>query len=482
MFQEVNNQNKNQSDVLQKKSFKYFPFNELPRNLRFLKGRTIDDKFEWLPLAELHENFQKNNNKRLRKAIQDYFQRNFLTTSFIYRSYNKTRNLYREDNDKIQMNGFERLIPNIVIVEDEDIDYVQRNCKSLKKIIFDNDDLNGFQTESIKHILEKLEAVEMMCDLDCSFDDFFLKFCKNLKYLIICYSCSVYENVMIGTENDWLRNKYPLLQYVEFSYYSLCKLKNDEIKIFFENNPNIRTFATDAKYLLENSSMLMETRAQLNVLSIDTKNHFRYELTSNDRENLYDLLKELYNLGFYKRLHLLNMTYDDSNGKLTSIQAYISKLDMFYYPKTKSCESIHPNMENLKVLGVQYIDQNLDFLDLIKRWSTLERICFNGTTGTTLQDIYEIVSHCANLKSIKINIFFVYYDVKDVSLDLLMLNKNRQSLARAKKVEIFVQEGTFLKTKKFTKGITNLSLIQLKLYDSYPWDGYKCDTLSESNY
>lgn len=432
----------------------------LPWCLRKHKGGKLEYKFEWLTLAELHQVYVDH--KELRDAIHRYFQQNYSNTHFICRKGNIYS--YRPTHTtNYKMNGFSGLISWMTICNDEDIEFVKNNCYSLENVAF-YCDLKAFQTKSMKNILEKLVTVEMDCDLFCDFHDFFLEFCPNLKHLTI--GGRQKGNILIGTTNKWLLNEYPTIEYFELDYRQCDGSQIDEIKIFFEKNPNIRTFATDLHFLRTNKSVFMEFRTKFDVLSITN-----YSSLLNYDE-LHNLLIEFRKIGFYKRL-CLNLNFAGSENSIEKLTS-ISELEILFYSNVKSL--MNRNMDNLRAIYLysHYCsDHNGSFVkNVLCKCPSLERI---GFLMTNFRCLYELVCNFPNLKSIKMK---MYFGAPFTSIDISMLNDERKRLAGPSKIIIYVEEGTFLETKSASpNGITNLSLVQLKRSDSYEWTDHICNTL-----
>lgn len=80
-------------------------------------------------------------------------------------------------------------------------------------------------------------------------------------------------------------------------------------------------------------------------------------------------------------------------------------------------------------------------------------------------DILRIIQQIKNLRKIKI-LGFRSAEI----LELNVLNREREKLADARKVTIYVPDAVYLATKWATKnGTTNFNLIEMKRSNSYEW-------------
>lgn len=138
--------------------------------------------------------------------------------------------------------------------------------------------LSRNKIEYLKETLSKLDSLKLYhCSAYGEFYAELLNFCTSLKRLYLGLplgKCLDYfekthfhDGIMIGTGNDWLLRKYPTLEHLE-----LCQpepFKINELKSFFDQNPNIRSFGINDTLLLKNKESLLSSEALIgNVVSV----------------------------------------------------------------------------------------------------------------------------------------------------------------------------------------------------------------------
>lgn len=164
---------------------------------------------------------------------------------------------------------------------------------------------DGF--EYIKKILNVVEVLELNeCAVNGEFHASCLKYCPNVKSLSVTRSSQTHDkSVIIGTDNRWLYRKYKSIENLEL--IEIHKMNENELELFFQRNPNIRSFSTDTKSLWDNRQTFIKTGITLETLAVDifqtiTFDHNNDPLSMVDY--IYYLLDELYKQGSYKHLHL----------------------------------------------------------------------------------------------------------------------------------------------------------------------------------
>lgn len=145
--------------------------------------------------------------------------------------------------------------------------------------------------ECIKDVLKGVEVLEMSgCLFNGDVYENYLKYCPKLKSLSVSISSRTRDkNIIIGNGNDWLFRRYLTLRNLELIEFS--GLKMNELKVFFDKNPNMRTFSADSKSLWVNRHSLLNSSIRLDTLAIDI-----YQST------IYNRLKQSTN--FIDWLHL----------------------------------------------------------------------------------------------------------------------------------------------------------------------------------
>lgn len=297
-----------------------------------------------------------------------------------------------------------------------------------KKIIyFESYDLNDNNINLTKDIETSLGQVEtIIVNIRGDHPLNFLKYCTQLKYLTIFdYSLNI--------NSEFLLHRYPALVGVKMT------LINQNMKSFFELNPNIRIWSTDCHSLFRNQLWIRKSSIKLDQLIVNTQ------------KNCCNLLKHFYDKGFYRRLHLRI----DAESKANTLNR-VSKLKQL----EKLCvwvgkNLIFPPFPHLKELIVKFMTEKHCIM-LPYSFPNLESIEFHSNYfDSHFTYIRNFIRYSRKLKHIKLPNLETFHKI-----DFVSLNELRKLLPGAEKVTIFVIEDLYLEYKWTRK--TNLSMIQLK--------------------
>lgn len=93
-----------------------------------------------------------------------------------------------------------------------------------------------------------------------------------MRKFILCITGadSIYGNdfkIIVGTDNSWLRRKYPTFEH--FELITPKEFKIDELQTFSEQNVNLKRFATSLEKILENKNAFVNIQLNLDVLSVN---------------------------------------------------------------------------------------------------------------------------------------------------------------------------------------------------------------------
>lgn len=318
--------------------------------------------------------------------------------------------------------------------------------------IFAND------VECLREILLNLDVLEVD---QCNFNGEFklLEFCPNVSRLSV--SRSSYDRdhaIIVGTGNEWLTKKYHSLEHLELT--DLYEFKKDEFKLFFQQNPNIRSFSTDAKSLLVNRRAFLSADAKLNKLAIDFHHPNNINAEADPLfvvNSLYNLLLELHEKEFYQNLHIF-VTFVDRHNCMQKL-FLLEPLEML----GGFVISIENPLMKLKELDINK-GAELNGIEIIPiKVPKLESISFSEATS---DDILTFICHSSKLRIIKVDLLLDGTHLKNGILNLVALNKEREKLTNARKVVIYVNESVFLSTK-WTHNVMNFKKIELRRGDSF---------------
>lgn len=408
-----------------------------------LKMDHFEEVFDSLYLKELFVFGQTC--KRLRALVAHYFQEYY-------------KNVYISCTDKgihvgdWKITGFSPCIRNMTISGDNWQQTIASNrFNALTDITLEDVSLTEDKIACIKDILGKTETVRLNdCKVNNEFFASFLAHCTSIKELHVRIPQLEPSEIIIGTDNNWLLHEYPTLERLDLlSLSNVSKIK--ELKTFFEQNPTVKSFLTTSEFLWSNKDIIQATKTNLDVLVVVVSR------TERIRSSLYVLLKDLYDKGFYKQLkmHIAGIDQRDvtamvSNGGLVEL----------YPTKISSGIDLCP-LVNLKVLYLgDGINGSFDLESLATALVNLERLEYKMADRYYT---YPFLRLSIKLKEIKISLML---DCIFDPVQLLNMNKEREKLANARKVVIYVPEYVFMMNK--LEDETSLSLVELKRSE---WDG-----------
>lgn len=296
----------------------------------------------------------------------------------------------------------------------------------------------------LEEILSHVETIEIECEFPrCDFYDEFLKRCTNLRNLMIRM-----PHLSVGGDKKWLHQHYPTMEHIGFECNSQCI----ELKGFLEKNPNVKIISTTFTAIWENREWLLTSDIHIDrlILCKGFLSNVHIELACN-------VLNQLHERGFYKRLHLYY--YERDVNVLPQITSLQSVESLLYFGSGWSHLSSFNCLKELHILD--FFDEiNLDALT--NSLINLRRICIHFTS---FDNILPLIRHCPKLKQIRITFLQILNGSNNEKIDLLALNDERAKLPNATKITIFLNEQIFLQNK-WNQPI-NLDLIALKRHLSW---------------
>lgn len=408
------------------------------------------DLFEYLWLMELYMLGQTC--KQMHKWTGNYFKYHFKTTSN-HISENGICLFYMG----IDTSGFNEFITHTVHsgVNINELRYLQRHTNdfaSVNHLCLSNTEIDATRIECLKNVLAKLESVHLkeftMWQVFGDFYDIFLQYCTKLKHLKITKDQGDVCSILRRWRNPWLLREYPNLETVHFEMRRPIRV--NRLWSLFEGNPNIRSFGTNVTLLWTNRHELLESNVKLDKLYVIRGIGCENVLTEGVQQ-LYQLLNQLHEQGFYKRLH-----FNVDHFKKQDSQHLLSLHGLERLIIKDQLNGIFdlPKMMNLKVLG---LPRHMSSKDIEILAASLENLEYLYIDEMKRIDISTIIAQMPRLKQ-----FHVVVEDKG-SLNLVALNKQRERLRGACKVTIFVAQDVYLMTKwKVPNGSIHLSLVDMK--------------------
>lgn len=397
--------------------------------------------FSWLSVRDLHAFGQTC--KTMQKVTGEFFQENYPATPI------RCENDGTYSMNAGQISGFISYIEKVSIFGSSTtrLRYISANCDQLKRLHLDIT-LTGPKIKSIKQMLGKMEVIEIE---NFTFTDKlfkrFLKQCTSLKRLAV-------RDIHQKTENKWLQRKYPHLVHFELTPWEVFEI--NELQAFFEQNPQVRSFSTNANCLWVNRNIFIGSDVQLDDLAIEIDASLEIDIGS-----FCSLLDALFEQSFYKRLHLYVENVDQ---KTVHQMAALHALVKLYVANTTSDTDLSC-LVNLEELGI-HVGSTVSNLDAVaKGLINLERVYFYYASS---DHILPFIQHSPKLKRIKVRNMESGEHYDGNILYMYGLSKERSELEDAHKITIYLEEDLYLNTK-WTIDKTHFDHINIERGESFEW-------------
>ncbi|XP_031622120.1 uncharacterized protein LOC116340070 [Contarinia nasturtii] len=420
--------------------------------------------FDWLSLEELHS-FGRTC-KHFQRLTGEYFKWKYQNVKCSLNNHNyrnvdfgvNDSNVRFEYIDGKELVGFIPFIQILMLCNlklDASFRYVVENIKSIKSMSFWNARFVDLDLKMMKNSLSSVEVVKFLttCNLDGTFFETFLKLCVKLKRLTIDTNAG----------NTWLLHKYPTLKYLKLTHCDT--LVNGELTTFFQQNPNVRSFSTTEKILMQHRDSFIANNIELDDLTI---------LGVDDMNEFCVVMNDLYRRGVYKRLHLKTATTECLENLPGLVTLHIDTYDYVEMPKLDGVTELvfqpHNNGPACR-MNMEEVSMNL---------KNLERIF---TPETNEEYMNAFIRNSAKLKEIKTDAISQYGDYGRFyeRINVVAMNNERKKLNGAHKVTIYLEEKDYLAKDheerdyffiKWKHNKTDFGLIEVKRKESYEgvWD------------
>lgn len=404
--------------------------------------------FDWLSLADIE--IVAATCKRLQAIAGDYY-RNYLSAK-----------LFKVDKCDKSLSPF---IQNVEIR----LNYVRwSNYKAIKCIKLKDDCLAIARAKPFQKILNNVESVVLFCNFPSNLYASFLKHCKNLKRLALQ---NTRDKTIRDNYNDWLTKRYPQLEHIEISSTYFGEITN--VHTFLKRNSHIKSLSVDFVFIYYMEDHLLKRDIKLDDLALtfelfDEEDFCEYDNKEEAHKATFDLLHQLYDRGFYKRLHI----YDGINGESTRTNHLLNLpgLETICYGRSWGCLTERflytdlnrfAHLKELKlyarysIAALQNLATNLPNLERLYLWNA------------EFNDIVPFVQH--SMKLSKIGIGSRSLDrLFTEKTNLIKLNMEREQLFGSKRIIIYVEEWVYLHLK-WQENTVDMKMIELRRKDSYDW-------------
>lgn len=428
----------------------------------------FDEIFEWLSQEDLDALGQTC--KVMQLVTGDYFQRTFPALPAIVGDdglyvNNSIRTL--SSRTPCKLHSFDKFMKKISISENAQsvgdgvgmFCYVGSNCmKSIKHIQFRNVYLGQMELEWIGKILENIETITFEdCVIQKPFYKKFPKLCGNLR------SLNVKDCRWITTDAngiDWLHYKYAKLEHFGWIQRDIIELKS-----LVQLNPKIRSFSTSFSSCVQSYTGLR--KGDLNEID-----DLYIELDDWNRDlfyqDIYNQLNVIYELGGYKRLHIITSYFDNGLFEKMSLLQGLYSLSLHEINDRYTL----PKLEQLKELNIRYINLDIN-TEMIKQneyinsklFKNIERVYFKFTKFIHL---IPFLYFAPTLRAVKMGIILDRQNFSSC-IDLREIDSRRKNLKNARKVTIYVDDNVYIPTKWINPKI-EFKYVEMKRANAQEWN------------
>lgn len=408
-----------------------------------------DEIFDYLSLKDLHS-FGLTC-KGMQRVTGEYFKRNFkqcekfTNDDGIYTVYSDHQGVI---NQRTHTSGFNQYIYNISYYYEtkEPLRYIQSHSSEFDSIGSIYLVCTHIDKQKMKYFLKLLPKVENVTLHQCTMykNDIYeimLKFCENMKSLIILDDLNIINNHI---NRSWFDKIFAQLEHITLDPRYTDKL--DQLSTFLERNPNIQSFSTSASFLWANNEQLLSSNVKLTTFDVD----FTKNISHIDMQKMHHILNELREKGFYKHLHLTVPHLDQQFCERIFSLRGIEKLVL-----SKFTEIYQLNrLTSLKKLSLPSGLKANDIDILATSLVNLEMVSINSISSNDLLPFMRC--------SMKLKQLYAYLNDGCI-LNLIKLNREREQLIGARRVIIYLQGNIFLATKwKIHNGDASLKLVEMR--------------------
>lgn len=413
-------------------------------NMMTLNDNCLEEIMEWLSLTDLVS--LSTTCKRMQDVSSRYFGRKYPTKRMTVKMDACQRIEFWPREMYVQR--FREYFQNIAIRGRQPA--VFRHVGSIcnkwpKKLrILEATALTEMHGKCLEELLRNVEIIEFEeCSFAADFYDCFLKYCHNLKQLVLKSFAECTHN---GVKNRWLMKKYPKLQHLNWSFE---EPPPDELTAFFYRNPNVRSFAA-SKHPLEITKLISTAGLKFDELCLDIG--FGVDL---NMKQIYASIEMLHQQGQFKKFQMIPTTS-------MFVAARFPKMDYLEAIMANQVfEDVIAAMTSLKVLYLDAILFRAEAEVLAQNLFNLEEIY---AYTDSVDAIVPFVYHSPKLRKIYVNKTFLPKSMQKIHL--AKLSKERAKLKGACPLVIYLKEELFVSIKWAVDDL-KLGLIEIKRAESH---------------
>lgn len=354
---------------------------------------------------------------------------------------------------QVNLNMLREYIEPISFVTDINATISAAQCdqfKSVKYICFSSLKFTSTDTETVKVILEKVNAMELMsCEFDCTgVIGRLLDLSKNLKHFAIRSSLDY-------SDTAWMLQQYPKMEHL--AILPLTNERINELATFFELNPNVRNFMVDSDFLWINRQAMKQIK--LDELFIYLSNDFCYEYSDSKLNEYFGVLNEWHANGIFKRLHITGEVKQEIVDKMSAVNGLVglksTALDM---------NTDFTSLVNLKILHIDHFTS--EFMDMAPIAERLKNLKEVGFLDADYKSMLPFIQHSPKLKRIIVK----YMEADEHINELSAFNRERRKLCElvgnVSKVTIFIPETPYLQIRHKSVSMY-LDLVEIRPLEQY---------------
>lgn len=409
----------------------------------------FDELFEYLPLKDILCMGQTC--KRLHQIVLYILRQYFSAAELLLPTGNDLR-IGNVDEVNICMEFIE-FAHKVSVYGNSGFRYlnqIQSKFGRLQHIYLHSAEINRHKMTGLEEIFDKLEVLQLsMCDIAGSVHETILAFCPHIKR----FSLMDWSSESDTNDIDLFHHKYPSLEHFE-----LVSHRRSGLVDFLKLNPNVRSLSISCRSWI-NSERLVDLAdihlAELAILNCEIDGEF------------VRTIKELHKRDFYQRLSLYftrTELVQDNVDQLATLEGIVK---LYLGGRSIWADIAISALSSLEELCLDECNRITDLETAAIQLSRLGRIHFKYAS---LDDIWPFIRQARRVKKIKVENLSegIHFSHSNNVINLVALNEEREKLADAQKLTIYVKEKLFLATKWTLKEIDFRS-IRLKREESYEW-------------
>lgn len=417
-----------------------------------------DDIFDWLTLKDLAA--LNLTCKQLQKLTADYFRRKYPMRFMKCVQEWDTKDVKFRSKDKSLPHFWTNIRSLVVMPDGTVLRFLQSQFnKRLVSISFYDGEIPD-EPDAIAHLVENADIIEIQYSrLDAEFHDTLLKYCAQIKQLVIKYQFTECE--IHGIEYQWMLNVYPTLHHFHWSLPELPQ----HLDTFLRQNPNIRSFHSGVYPTMCTIEFFERTGIRIDELHLK----LMFELYEHELDEMALVRDHLQTLYARQQFRTVMLQFEFCSHLLDPEWSKLAYLNGAYvdFPHEPGATKALTLLVHLKllILGINTRLSSAKANKLAKNLINLEEIYVQ--TGT-MHAISPFIRNAVRLKKV-----YVYhlnvpneFDTRAKGNYIESLNADRTQLDNACKTIVYLPDHAFVQVK-WECSTLNHHLIEIKRAESH---------------